>query len=186
MTKTMKWTSSQGNEIELRAHCTITMVDDIRDADGDKINIGKKESIDANLELYVDGKLVDSCWNTSFWRTIDYKNGMKKIWGLKLAMTSDRAELVDAWTKEIIEAGKTEEVKTEETDIANAEAESKAEKAIAIIAMAEAQPKIMTNAEYATWRTNYNRINNEGGEGYVPTMITKEQYEEAKQIVKNI
>ena len=183
--KTMKWTSTTGKEIELRAYCTITMVDDVRDADGNKITVGQKESIDANLELYLDGKLVDSCWNTNFWKTIDYKDGLKKIWGLKLAMTSDRAALVDAWIKEIIEAGKTEEVKAEETDRANADAEARVEKAIAIIAKAEAQSKIMTSAEYATWRTNYNKINNEGGEGYIPSMITQEQYEWAKQTVAN-
>jgi hypothetical protein len=41
----------------------------------------------------------------------------------------------------------------------------------------------MTNAEYRAWAKQYNDINNEGGEGYIPELITIEQLEAAKKIL---
>ena len=46
--KSISWTGSKGNKIELRAYCTITMEDRIVDLDGDVFVSGKEPSIDAN------------------------------------------------------------------------------------------------------------------------------------------
>jgi hypothetical protein len=182
--KTLTWAGSKGQKIELRAHCKITMVDNVIDADGDKIHVGKKSQTDADLELWVDGKNVDSCWDTDFWKIIDVKPGLKKIWGLPVAMTPEQAEIVEKFLKDIIESGKSEEVKL--TEIAKAEAEKAKRKARAqriVDAAANYTTPLMTDAEYKTWRRNYNNLHNEGGDGYIPERITVEQLEEAKKVL---
>ena len=49
-----------------------------------------------------------------------------------------------------------------------------------IIATAEAQASIPTKAEHAAYLRRLNNLYNEGGEGYLPSRITREQYEQAK------
>lgn len=46
--------------------------------------------------------------------------------------------------------------------------------------------KLMTAAEVSVWKRNYNNVVNEGGEGYVPTRISQEQYEYAKAKIANL
>ncbi|MFY9435346.1 MAG: hypothetical protein WAQ42_00325, partial [Limnochordia bacterium] len=58
-------------------------------------------------------------------------------------------------------------------------------KAVEIIEKASKQPKIMTQAEYAQWVERYNNIMNEGGEGYVPEMVTVEQLEWARKVLSD-
>ncbi len=43
--------------------------------------------------------------------------------------------------------------------------------------------KLPTEAEARAWRTRYNNIHNEGGEGYVPMIVTKAQVEHAEKII---
>lgn len=182
--KTLTWTGSRGNAIELRAECKIEMAETEINLDGHVFDGKKEPTIRANLELYVDGKKVDSCWNTNFWRIIKFDdNGLKKVWGLKLTMTAEQAVLVEKFLNEVIESGKsTEVVENEKTEIKNKKAEE-LENAKRIIADYENQNVRLTNAEYKQWRINYNNANNEGGEGYIPTLITTEQYNCAKEII---
>ena len=49
-----------------------------------------------------------------------------------------------------------------------------------IIEAAEKQHTMMTRKEQKQWERNYNRINNEGGDGYIPKNICVEDYEAAK------
>lgn len=56
--------------------------------------------------------------------------------------------------------------------------------AMEIITKAEAQADIPTAAEAADRIKQYNNVYNEGGEGYVPEIITAEQYEQAKAVVQ--
>lgn len=180
----ISWTGSKGNQIELRAYCETTMVDDILDADGYEINVGKKAQTNANLELWVDGKKIGSCWNTNFWQIIDTQSGMKKIWGLPVGMTNEQAVIVERFLKDVIESGKKEEVKTEEATQTEAErAERKAEAQKVVDEAAKCTSPLMTNAEYKAWRKQYNDLHNEGGEGYIPERITVEQLEYAKKVL---
>ena len=182
--KTINWINSKGNQIELRAYCTITMQDRIADLDGHRFTLGKESSTDADLELWVDGKKIDSCWNTSFWTLIDY-NGVKKIWGLPIAMTVEQAIIVEAFLNEVIESGKAETVIEHETAKADAEkAKGKAEAQKIIDAAVKYTTPLMTNAEYKVWAKRYNDINNEGGEGYIPDRITVEQLARANKILE--
>ena len=183
--KTLTWTQA-GNEIELRAEYKSTLVNEIIDADGYKIETGKQiKTEDANLEFWLNGKKIDSCWNTAFWKVIDIPGtDYKRPWAFKiLAMSAKRAELVDTFLKSVIADGEAEEVKEAEVaETIKIEAE-KIEAAKKVIAQAEAQSTIPTDAEYRAWRKQYNDINNEGGEGYIPTRITKERYEMARAIL---
>lgn len=183
--KTLKWTGVKGNEIELKARCKIELVDKVVEVDGYVIETGEKEQkVDAILELWVDGKKIETCWNINFWKVIDTRNGVKKIWGLKVGMTPEQAEVVEKFLNEIIEEGKTEEVKAAEQAEKEAERQAEIDEAKKIIEKAGKQDKVMTNAEYAKWRKGYNNLMNEGGEGYIPSLVTAEQLEWAKQVLK--
>ena len=48
------------------------------------------------------------------------------------------------------------------------------------------EPELMTEAEYKAWRINYNNINNEGGEGYIPDCVTQEELQAAKERLAKI
>jgi hypothetical protein len=50
--------------------------------------------------------------------------------------------------------------------------------------MHKADGSLMTNAEAKEWSKRYNDINNEGGEGFVPEIITVEEVKYAKQILE--
>ena len=181
--KKLSWTGKNGNQIELRATCKTEMVDNIIDLDGLQIKSGKKASTSAMLELWADGKKVDSCWNTAFWKMIGIDNGLEKVWGLKLAMDAERAKEVQKFLDDVIENGKTAEVKEAEAKKAAEETAKEIATAKSIIEKANGQSEIMTNAEYARWRRNYNNINNEGGEGYIPKLVTAEELQYAKEIL---
>ena len=42
----------------------------------------------------------------------------------------------------------------------------------------------MTEGEAQTWRRAYNNLHNEGGEGYVPEVVTQEQFAAAHKILE--
>jgi len=179
---TINWTGSKGQLIELRAECSTKMVKRESNLDG-HIFIGKEEPYtSASLELYVDGEKVDSCRDTSFWEVIDTRNGIKKIWGLNCGMTNDQAIIVEKFLKEVIETGKTIEVVETEQLEAKKEAVENIENANKTMAKYESQSLKLNANQYQTWRTDYNNANNEGGEGYIPSLVTTEQYEYAKGI----
>jgi hypothetical protein len=184
--KTLKWTGARGNEIELRARCEIKLVNKEVDLDGHVIvSDEKRQQVDANLELWVDGKLVDSCQDINFWQTIDIDNDLKKIWGLNIGMTSEQAEIVDRFLQDVIESGKVEEVKTLENEQQEAKLEERKLEAQMIIEKASKQSKVMTKAEYDQWVERYNNVMNEGGEGYVPEMVAVEQLEWARKVLSD-
>ena len=189
--KTMSWTGSKGNKIELGAECTTKMVEQELSADGFVYGTETKPVTTANLELWVDGKKVDSCWDTNFWKLIDMGNGIKKIWGLKVVMTAEQAEKVEAFLNEVIESGKTAEVQEHETTEAETEKAAEIADAQEIIELAEKETvrnsdgSLMTKEQVKVWRRNYNNINNEGGEGFVPDVVTQEMYDRAKAVLNN-
>ena len=103
-------------------------------------------------------------------------------------MAADQAEKVDMFLNGVIADGKAADV--EEGEELEAENEQKVlvVKAAEIIREAEeikaAGQKIMTPQEAKAWKRNYNNINNEGGEGYIPQVVTTEDIKWAKEILK--
>lgn len=180
--KTYQWTTDSGKNIELRARCTAKMTEDIRDSDGWKINMGKKVSTDAMLEVYVNGVKIDSCWNTNFWSTINITKmtGYKRIWGIeKIAFTTERADAIDAFLKSVIDEGTEPAVVETRTAAAEAKKSEKIEFAKSVIAKSKTtihntDGTLMTRAQASAWKHRYNQINNEGGEGFVPDVVTVE------------
>lgn len=184
---TINWTGSRGNKIELRARCEISMATKTIDLDGDIIESGKEPRTKADLELWVDDKKVDSCWNTAFWKLIDC-NGYKKVWGLPVMMTEEQAEKVEKFLNDIIENGKSEDVKEHEAAKRAQEKAEETAEAKKIINAAETTRRnedgtLMTQAQARAWQTRYNNLHNEGGEGYVPEIITREDVKYAEAIL---
>lgn len=176
--KEFKFNLTNGKEVTIKAEYKEMIQDKINDADGIKINIGTEKVVKAKMTAYVDGKAVDYSVNPDAWTLIDFK-GYKKIWGMKIAFAnaSDAARF-EKFAAEVIAEGK---IKEEEKD------ELKEEKrawAKTIVAKAEAQDDIPTAVAARARRRNYNNSMNEGGEGYVPEIINKKQYETAKRILK--
>ena len=187
--RTIKWTGTAGNEIELRACSRSEMTEKEIDSDGYIVKCGAEPKTTANLELWVDGKKVDSCWDINFWQVIDLTNcEYKKVWGLKLMMTPEQAEKVETFLESVIEDGKTPEVKAYEAAKKEESRKNNIADAERIIKAAETTRKnadgsLMTNEQAKTWRRRYNDAMNEGGEGYIPEVITQEMYDWAKSIV---
>lgn len=188
--KTLSWTGKNGNQIELRAECITKVVLREMNADGDILGYKEELSTSANLELWVDGVKVDSCWNTGFWNIVDVPNmpGYKKIHGIKIGFSEDMAETVKRFLQDVIESGKTEETKENEAAQEKTENEIERIEAERIIEAAERTPRnsdgtLMTYEQAKTWRRRYNNKMNEGGEGYIPEIITIEMYNDALRVI---
>lgn len=188
MKGTFEFKLRNGSICTIEAKYECVMENEVFDADGDKI-IGKPKPTEAgrcDMVAYIDGKKIDSCWNTAFWRLIDVKEnpGVKKIWGLKVGFANPTdAERYEKWIEEIIEGGKSDEVKAYEKAEKEKEIKEKVESAKKTIEKAERQKNIPTKEEAKRRMKQYNDVMNEGGEGYVPYIISVEEYEYAKEIV---
>jgi hypothetical protein len=176
--KEFKFNLTNGKTVTIKAEYKEVIQDKINDADGVKISVGTEKVIKAKMTAYVDGKAVDYSVNPDAWVLIDYKR-YKKIWGMKIAFANAAdAARFEKFVAEVIAEGK---IKEEEKD------ELKEEKrawAKTIVAKAEAQDDIPTAVAARARRRNYNDKMNEGGEGYVPEIIDKKQYDTAKKILK--
>ena len=74
-------------------------------------------------------------------------------------------------------------LKFEKETIIVTESDISIEKATKILKVAATRSNVLSKKEESKWLINYNNINNEGGEGYVPTRITLEDVEWAKKII---
>ena len=195
--KKLSWQSTKGQEIALEAIYTEEVRNVEINLDGDIIKTDKKEIVvNAKLICTVDGKVIDTCTDVSFWEIIDLKlpreatsNGLKRIWGIdKVALTPNKAKEVEAFLAEVIADGKTPEaIEIEAQDRAQEEALVLAE-AREIIEKAKTTHKnkdgfLMTEGQAKAWRRNYNIVNNEGGEGFVPEIISQEAYDRALKVI---
>ena len=177
--KTYEWELTDGRKVTLQAWYEATLDDNIVDADGFKVNLGVEVKEKGNLVAYIDGKEHDSCWNTAFWQIIDVPNrkDIKKIWGIKgIGFTEERAVEIEYFLKDVINSGRTVEVKKHL-------AEEDAKKRAARIEDLEkclkqaAKNTIYTPEEATRMRKAYIECMNEGGEGYVPHFYTTDEVE---------
>lgn len=187
MKGTFEFKLRNGNICTIEANYECTMKTETLYADGWNIPGKSKpmDSVDNSLIAYVDGKKVDSSHDHNFWNLIDTKEGIKKVWGLKVGFANpEDAERYEKWIAEIIDGGKSDEVKAYEKAEKEKEIKEKVESAKKTIAKAESQKDIPTKAEAKRRMKQYNDVVNEGGEGYVPYIISVEEYEYAKEIVE--
>ena len=98
----------------------------------------------------------------------------------KVKFTADRAIEIKKLFKEVKEQGTTKEAASFEELMKAKKEEKEIKRLERIIEAAEKQHTMMTRKEQKQWERNYNRINNEGGDGYIPKNICVEQYEAAK------
>lgn len=187
MTSKVEFVSKSGKHVEIVADYRAKMVSNNVSLDSYKVMIaGELDDSDSVLRVYVDGELLDESNIPGFWRVIDdHKIGHKRIWGIeKMAFADDEiAEQYDAWIKSLIEAGKPEELKAAEVKAAAEEKAAEIEYAKETIAKAEAQKDIPSREEAKRRMNAYNNVANEGGYGYVPHWVSREEYEAAKALL---
>lgn len=188
MKKKYSWKLSDGREVILEAECSTTMIADIVYADGHEVGLKKKPFAKGNLTAYIDGKKFDFCRDTGFWNTIDVygRPGIKKIWGIKgIGFTKERAAEIDSFLQDVIEEGKTEEVRAYEAEKAAKEKAEHRQSLENFLAEA-AKHKLYTAEEAKRMRKTWNNVINEGGSGYVPHFYTFEEVESAKRELAEI
>ena len=183
---TYTWIMKSGKTAKLEATYTEHVADGIADLDGDKFHTGKKIVKEAYLAAYVDGKKIDCSQDENFWKIIDVPGmpGIKRIWGIQnIGFDAQTAAEIEAFLREVIEAGKTEEaeqVRKEEEEKALQEEIADARE---IIRKAEAQKDIPSSEEAERRMKRYNDVNNDGGYGFVPHIVSREEYEAAMALV---
>lgn len=197
MENTLKLTLVSGREITLVAEYSEAMEEEISDSDGYKITLSPRPVKRGSLKAYIDGKLVDSCSSPESWQLVDIINEVaqasgctKAIYGIKVALTEQNANLYKEWIDKVIEDGTTAEAREYRAEKARKEIEYEKTSALNYIARAEkymeSGQKLMTAEEYRKWARNYNNVANEGGDGYVPELPTKEGYEAAKKYIESL
>ena len=167
-----------GKEIVIKASYKKEMVAQTVNADGDIIETGKREVVtEEKMSVYVNGKLIGESTNSNFWALVDC-NGAKKIWGLPVGFTTkEDAERYETWLNDLINGA--------DDEIESAEESEKVEHAKSVIAKAEAQKFVPSRSEAKNMMERYNDLMNEGGEGYVPHIVSIEEYNEAKKVLEN-
>ena len=166
--KKYEWTLKDGRKVTLEARYTEKVVPRILDADGWKIEAGE-----------------DSCWDPGFWQVIKTsKPGIKMIWGIKnIGFTDDRAAEIEAFLNSVIEEGRDEKAQALRDEKAAKELKDLRKHYSEVVAKAEAQHDIPDREEARRRMKVWNDINNEGGEGFVPRIICREEYEAAKEFL---
>ena len=105
-----------------------------------------------------------------------------------ITLNETEAERYNQWVDALIAEGKCAEEIAEEEAEKKKWAEYEIESARDVIKSAETtllrSERLMTNKEAKAWQKNYNDVMNEGGEGYVPNITTKESLRYALEILK--
>lgn len=190
MKDTFTFTLSDGRICSIEALYECIMQPKIWYADGDMIE-GEpepRETRNCKMVLYVDGKQYACCNSPSRWgvdRVDRYRpDGIPRILGLPIGF-ADRsvADKYEAWIADVIESGKSDEVKAYERARQAEEAKRKVERAKRVIVKAEQQEDIPTRAEARRRMRRYNDTINQGGWGYVPHIYDIDEYNDAKRIL---
>lgn len=116
-------------------------------------------------------------------RGLDISKTYSQVEGVGICEGRETADTINALIKEMEE---------EITIALKGETEQKegfaiAESAKEIVKAAEQQgiENLKTKSEIKEWSKRYNEVVNEGGEGYIPQLVSKEQYEYALQVLNN-
>lgn len=159
--------------------------------DGDILEMGEKPLESVNARLYVDDELKYSSNVVSGYglklsediRTIKgYK--VRTVHALKLAIINPEVwEKYEEWLEEVIKDGTEPEVKEFQKREKEKAAAEELEYAKEVVSLAESQKDIPSREEARRRMKWWNDTYNEGGEGFVPTIINIEQYKKAKNVI---
>lgn len=172
------------------ARVTVAGFTNVKRLDG--VEVGEEVIITAKVEIVVNGNVVEkgnhanvleySRFTDTFFERAKLNPSKKytKV-GDKAITEGDQAglainEAIREMKEEIAAAFNTKTVEQVEKENEIAVAEY-------IIAKAEKEgvENLMTLAQLKAWKKRYNDFYNEGGEGYIPEKISREQYEQAVQ-----
>ena len=156
----------------------------------DGIVTSQKVTMTSTVTVIKDGRVLDT---NSFAKAVR-NDQIGSCWYEKLPLDPSKTYTQvgrKAWTEgaevaesinATIEALKSElagefETKTE----AEVAKEEVVEEAKGVVAQAEVEgvENLLSASELKVWRTAYNNLHNEGGEGYIPTRVSRERYEKA-------
>lgn len=190
MKKTYEWTGPTGNKFRIDANCTASLkpVSRLYDACDVRHFTDKMEIVyDAQLDAYVNGQKTSTCSNVDAWKVVELpgRPDCKKIRGLdRIAFTNDKADEIRDFLNAAIIEGTPADVAKFMADEAAAEQARVNARTIReckkIISAFEAQTKSPeTRSDARRMMDEYNRANNEGGEGYVPRIYNREDYDRA-------
>jgi len=165
--KTYKFNTESGKEITLEISYTIEKVSFNRDLDGYDY---KEEEVVENgeIKIYVEGKEFGTIKDLYLPEGKNFRVGNAII-----KLTDDQRAEINAIIAELKEAAKIEE-EVEEAEI---------EEAKATVEKAESQKTIPTYEEARRIEKEHNKTYNESGEGYVPHMVDKDEYNRALKVL---
>jgi len=185
MTGTFEFTLKSGKQCKIVAEYECIMKTESLYADGDKVDVGQKPYETGNMVAYIDGQKYDSCWDVNFWRLIDL-DGKKKIWGMRIGIVDAKvASDYEKWLAELMAAGTSAEVSEYKAQEEKKKAAERIKYAEETVRKAEAQKEILPRAELERRMKLLNDVLNEGGEGYLPRLVSKEEYESALEILNS-
>jgi hypothetical protein len=176
-------TSASGRPVTASITYRDTMVDDTFDGEV----IGRKHSVYGEVVLTSEGKRIGSAYIDDTGATRCYPTTYQQYHGYVYGrvLVSEQGHLaLDKAIADAADKGTSREVKSER---ARKERERHAGIVAAArrdIAKAEAQHDIPDESVAAERLRRYNDLHNEGGDGWLPSLITRERYEEARRIVE--
>lgn len=160
--------------------------------DGDILEMGEKPLESVNARLYVDDELkyssnVVSGYDLKLSEDIRTIKGYKvrTVHALKLAIINPEVwEKYEEWLEEVIKDGTEPEVKEFQKREKEKAVAEELEYAKEVVSLAESQKDIPSREEARRRMKWWNDTYNEGGEGFVPTIINIEQYKKAKNVIE--
>lgn len=160
--------------------------------DGDILEMGEKPLELVNARLYVDDELkyssnVVSGYDLKLSEDIRTIKGYKvrTVHALKLAIINPEVwEKYEEWLEEVIKDGTEPEVKEFQKREKEKAVAEELEYAKEVVSLAESQKDIPSREEARRRMKWWNDTYNEGGEGFVPTIINIEQYKKAKNVIE--
>lgn len=164
------------------------------------IKTGEELIINEKIEIVANGKVVESSSHAKaiecnflyegFFEKmgLDKNKNYTKV-GEAITEGEHVAKEINAAIKEMKgQIAEEFEMKTREQIEEEIEKEEEIAEAKEIVKKAEkiGIENLMTKEEYKRWVKSYNNIMNEGGEGYIPQRVTKEDYEWAVNKLKEV
>ena len=151
---------------------TISYDREILNLDGDKFE-GKNINKLVKATLSMGGKLIETA-TEQFIRPINAEKGQFGSRNITASVVTEILEAIKEMHREMSKSFEVVEIAT---------SEAKVEKAKAILNEVVGRTEILNDNEEQAWRTIYNDLNNEGGEGYVPSRATLEDVEWANKLI---